>query len=266
MTGSMPVNQIRAGKNSSGITLLELMVALFICSLLFVLLFAVYGSFVKVSNFQKSSLDLETQFMHAVRVIEKDVRLAGFGIPGNGLYPINGGAQNFRLVVLSNEDNKKTALFEDAHNGDSDIKVQNADGIAANQWAYMVQQTDVAYYAIDRVGLHSGSDTVFLKDSLIHITWNKSSTQVYFAKGIRYGVELKDGKKNLIRASLMNSIPVGSSIDSFIVCPKDKAGADLGGDYAPAKILGITIGGHVGAAGKTFAATKSFDVDLKNSN
>jgi type II secretory pathway pseudopilin PulG len=259
------VNKIRAGKNVSGMTLVEAMIAIFICSLLFVLLLSVYGSFVKMSNFQKSSSDLETQFMLVIRVIEKDIHLAGFGIPGNGLHPKNIGADTFRLVVLANEDNAQTTLFQEAGIGDPNIKVKNAQGISANQWVCLVKGPNIASYAIGRVGLQSGSDTIVFKDSLVHTVWKKDSTQVYFAKGIQYGVEMKNRKKSLVRTSLINAIPVGASIDTFIVCPKDKAGADLGGNYAPAKILGITLGGHVGAAGKTIAVTKSFDVDLRNS-
>jgi type II secretory pathway pseudopilin PulG len=265
MTVRTYVSKKRGRKGRSGMTLVELMIALFICSLLIILLLTVYGSFVKMSRFQSSSTDLENQFMLTSRVMEKDMRLAGFGLPGNGLYPKNIGAQNFYLAVLSNEDNKQTALFKDAQIGESTVTVVNTAGISANQWVGLVRDSTVVFYRITRVGLKSGSDTVVFKDSLIHVLWKKDSTQVYFAKGVQYDVEIKNGKKSLVRTSLTNATAIGEAVDSFAVCPKNRAGADLGADYSQAKVLGITLGGHVGAAGKTVAVTKSFDVDLRNS-
>ncbi len=265
MSARVFVNTTRFRKNVSGMTLVEIMIALFICSLLFALLFAVYGSFLKVSKFQKSSSDLETQCMLAIRVIEKDVRLAGFGIPGNGLYPYNSGTQNFRFVLMSNEDNARTTLCQDTKIGDSDIKVKNAAGIVADQWVCLVQSSAPVFYAIARVGSRSGSDTVFLKDSTINTVLSKDSTQVYFAKSVQYTIKTENKVKSLVRTSFTNSITIGAAIDTFTVCPKDKAGADLGGNYTQAKMLGITLGGHVGPEGKSIAVTKSFDVDLRNS-
>ncbi len=246
-------------------TLVEAMVALFICSLLLLLLMTVYGSFVKMSRFQSSSADMENQFMLSGRVMEKDVRLAGYGIPGNGLYLQNVGSPNFSLIVLSNEDDARAPLEHDAPIGASRVTVTSAAGITANQWACLVQGAAGAFYKIGRIALHSGSDTVVFADSLLHDAWQKDLAQVYFAKGVHYSIQPINGKRSLVRTSLLNASPIGESVDTFFVVPKDKSGADLGGNYAHAQVLGITLGGHVGAAGKFVSVTKSFDVDLRNS-
>jgi hypothetical protein len=258
------VNRIHGGNNRPGMTLVEAMIALVICSLLFILLLSVYGSFVKMSRFQSSAADLENQFMLTSRVMEKDVRLAGFGIPGNGLYLQNVGTQNFSLVVLSDENDAKATLIADAQIGDSRIIVNTVTGTSANQWVCLVQGPSIAFDKISRIGSHAGSDTLLLGDSTVHALWEKNSTQVYFAQGVQYAIEIKNGKNCLVRTSFMNASPIGEAIDTFFVVPKDKAGADLGADYPHAKALGITLGGRVGAAGKFVSVTKSFDVDIRN--
>ena len=247
-------------------TLVEAMIALFICSLMFILLLTVYGSFLKMSRFQSSSSDMENQFMLSSRVMEKDIRLAGFGIPGNGLYLQNVGAAKFSLVILSDEDYASTMLVENAQSGASGIIVKSSAGVVANQWVCLAQGANIAFYKIGRIGSYAGGDTMMFADSVLHAVWQKDLAQVYFAKGIHYSIQIKNGKKSLVRTSLVTASPIGESIDTFFVVSKDKAGADLGLNYSQAKSLGITLGGHVGAAGKYVAITKSFDVDLRNSN
>ena len=255
----------RREPSPAGLTILELMTALFICSLLFIFLITAYGSFLKISNFQKSSTDLENQFMLITQVIEKDVRLAGFNLPGNGLYVKNAGAPDFYFVALSNEAGARTTLASDAQNGDPNVKVTTASATAANQWVSLRQGSTIALYQICRVGLCTGSDTIVLADSTCHRVWSKDSTQVYFAKGARYGIETRSGKRCLVRTSLTASSQIGSSIDTLLASPKDISGADLGANYSQAKILGITLGGKVGPAGKVIRVMKSFDVELRNS-
>jgi hypothetical protein len=261
--GCVSANQ-RRKRNLPGITLVELMVALFIYSLLFIFLLTTYGAFVKMSNFQQACMDLENQFMLFTRVIEKDVRLAGFNIPGNGLYAKNIGMPDFYFVALSNEENLHTLLSGSAQIGETGIKVTNASGTGANQWICLSQGSTIGLYRISRVGLNPGADTVVLGDSMCTILWKKDSTHVCFAKGIQYGVRLWQGEKKLIRTSMAHSSPIGPSVDSLSVCPKNRAGADLGNDFSQAKILGITLGGKVGPVGKAIVMTKSFDVELRN--
>jgi hypothetical protein len=258
------VDKKRGKRSGAGFTLMEAMVALVICTFLFMLLLTIFGSFQKISKFQQSSAELESQFLLSSQIIEKDIRLAGFGIPGNGLYPRNFGTGDFSLVVLSNVENVQTTLSQDAGSGGGEITVKSSAGISGQSWVCLCRDSTVRFYQIGRVGLHCGSDTVVLKDSTLTKSWNQDSVRVYFAKGVEYGVTLINGKRTLVRTAPTSSIAIGASIDSFAVCQKTPASSTVG-DFSRTKTLGITIGGRVGQAGRSVAVTRSFDVEIRNS-
>jgi hypothetical protein len=226
---------------------MEAVVALAICTLLFMLLLAVFGSFQKMSNFQQSGAELESQLLLGSQIIEKDLRHAGFGIPGNGLFLRNYGARDFSLAVLSNEENAQTTLSRDAGSG-----------------VCLCRDSTVRYYPIGRVGRCNGADTVVLEDAALTDSWGQDPSRVYFAKGIEYGVKPANGKNVLVRTAPATSIVLGAAIDSFAVRQKIPA-AGVTGDFSRTRTLRVTIGGRVGPAGKRVAVTRTFDVEIRNS-
>lgn len=251
----------------AGITMIEVAIATFISSIVFCSVLTMYGSFIRMTQFQESETELQQQFMQAYHILERDIRFSGYNLPGNGLHPFITSTGNLSFVMLSNETNQNTRLSADAQIGDLTVIVDDCHGVLAKQWICLMHDSMFAYYQIASVGLHqSGTnpDTVRLQDSTISQTWNHLSTTICFATGIHYSVEGSGSRLHLVRHSLKNDIQVGTSIDSICFVPKDSTGTIISSNYSKARTLLITLVSHLKSAAPNTPFVKSFDVNVRN--
>jgi prepilin-type N-terminal cleavage/methylation domain-containing protein len=250
----------------AGFTLVETMVAAAISSILLMVLMYGYNAYIRMTAMQESQAKLQQQLMQVRNIIEKDIRMSGFNLPGNGLFPMNYGSGDFKLVFLRNENNNTTGLENSAVPGDSLLYVTNVNSATSQQWVCLQQGSAIAYYQIAKISIHSGltCDTVKLKDSTISVTWDKSVTKVYFAKAVYYNRTVINALYTLVRYASDGVQAIGPSIDSISFLPKDDSG-DLPGNVFPqAKILGITLGGSFKTSNAQSRLFKTFDALIRN--
>ena len=255
-------------RNSEGFTVVETIVAVFISSILFCFALFVYNSYARMTHTQESQASLQQQLMLVRGIMEKDVHMSGFNLPGNGVLPINYGLSDFKLVFLRNEYNKNTTLYSDANSGDSILFVNDAQGVSAKQWMCLANNSDtICYHQISYVGLDasSGCDTIKL-NSIISASWDKSATKVHFAKGVYYDLPSSYGGagKHLTRHSFEGDMPIGPLIDSIDYIPKDSSGVLTGNGYAQAQSIQITLGGCLKTSAANSRLVKTFDALIRN--
>jgi type II secretory pathway pseudopilin PulG len=257
--------KLRCVSSQKGITLIELVVAISLSSILVFTLLGMYGSVVRGTDIQESQSEMQDQFMSAYRLLEKDMRMAGYNLPGNGLVPLLNSNGKTSLVMLRNDADKSARLSVTANAGDSKLLVDNCMGVMANQWVCLAKDSIFSYYRISHVCLHSvtGFDTVQLLDSTISTTWAQY-TKVYFANEIKYSVDSVDGKWSLVRHSIVNDCIIGQSIDSVYFTPEDSSSSETGTDFSKAHYIGITLVSHLKRATQKPLAINSFEVKLRN--
>jgi hypothetical protein len=240
--------------------------AVFISMVLLMLVLFVYSSYAKMTHAQGAQSNMQQQLMFARRLIEKDVRMSGLNLPGNGLLRLNYGSAQLKLVFLRNENNKNTGLMIDAHIGDSLLMVKDAHGVSVKQWVCLARDSSVVYYQIARIGLSGapGCDTLKLADSTVSAVWNKSVTQVRFAKGIFYDLTHASPTWCLMRHASDGDQAIGSSIDSISYTPKDSSGVSTGNNFARAKIIEITLAGRSPDSPVNFRVIKTFEAMIRN--
>jgi prepilin-type N-terminal cleavage/methylation domain-containing protein len=248
-----------------GITLIELLVTISLSSILFLALMGTFEGVVHGTDIQTMQSDMQEQFMSAYRLLEKDIRMSGYNLPGNGLVPLLNSNGKTSLVMLRNDADKSARLSVAANAGDSKLLVDNGMGVMINQWVCLAKDSSFSYYQVGRVSLHSGEgfDTVELADSTISTTWAQN-TKVYFANEVKYSIDSLNGKWCLVRHSIINDCIVGPSIDSVSFTPQDSMSADVGNDFSKAHYVGITLASHFKRATQNPLTVNSFDVKLRN--
>jgi hypothetical protein len=243
-----------------------MIIAIALSSVLFLVLMTTYASVVSVTNVQSSQTELQNQFLSVYRVMEKDVRMSGFNLPGNGLSSFVDTKGKSSMIILRNDDNRSGKLSIAANIGDTRLYVDNSQGAAPGQWVYMNNGVSVSSYQIKRIGAHSGvaPDTVELSDSTLSQSWPQL-TSIYFANGIKYCIDSVAGKWCLERHSNAGRIMVGPSIDSVSFIAKDSLGVALGNNFCKAQLVSITLASHFKRAAKDPCTANTFDVKLRNS-
>ncbi len=252
-------------KGRSGATIMETVVAISVSTILFLFVMMGYSSFVKMAGMQKKDTLVQNELMDAYRFLEKDIRMSGFNVPGNGICPTITAGANDELELLNNEKETVTPLSVAAHAGDSFVVVEDYKGTLPNQWICLKQNAAIEYYQLKAVGIGSGAipDTLRLKNKTISATWDIAKTRVYFAKGIRWTVETASGPDSLVRETLANSLGF-KSLDSIKITVADASGAVLSANFTRGASLEIRLVGHNASVPQGHFCTKSFGVKLRN--
>ncbi len=250
----------------AGFTIVETLVAVVISSILFMAVLFVYNAYARMTHIQESQAQLQQQFMQVRRLIEKDIRMSGFNLPGNGLFPVNYGSSDFRLVFLRNDNQNTTVLANNAAVGDTAIIVKDIHGATSKQWVCLERGAAVVYYQIAGISVHSGLsyDTVKLKDSTLSVSWDTASTKVHFAKGVYYFPTNINAVRSMVRHTSDGNQAIGPSIDSICYEPKDGSGVLTGNVFPQAQILQITLGGYLKFSASKSRMFKTFDALIRN--
>jgi prepilin-type N-terminal cleavage/methylation domain-containing protein len=253
-------------RTSAGFTIVETLVAVAISSILFMFALIVYNAYARMTHAQESQAELQQQFMLVRRLIEKDIHMSGLNLPGNGLFPMNYGSGDFKLVFLRDENKNTTILENNAVVGDSLLCVKSVNNASSKQWVCLERSGALAYYLIARIGVHSGlaCDTVKLQDSVVSINWDKSATTVYFAKGVYYTITNVNAVRSMMRCASDGDQAIGPFIDSIGYEPKDASGILTGNVFPQAQSLQITLGGGLNFSVAKSRMFKTFDALIRN--
>jgi hypothetical protein len=254
----------------AGFTVIETLLAVFISTILFMAVLFVYDAYAKMTHSQGVQADTQEQLMLVRHLMEKDIHLAGYNLPGNGIYVANPGALDPTPIFLSNQDNKQTQLYGDAEIGNTKLLVNDANGATSRQWVCLSKDTMIGYKPISRIGMRQGGaaacDTIFLKSTYMFRHWDHALTQVVFARAVQYTLENKDGSRQLVRHDAVGDQPIGPAIDSLSYVPKDTSGALSWNNYPKIQILQITLAAPCpgSASAANARLLKTFDTMLRN--
>lgn len=228
--------------NQSGMTIMDLITGMVVGSIVITGAFQMQGAFVKNNVAVKSESILYEQLARANQILEKDIRMAGYNLPGNGMIPDLSVANENVLKIFINENNLHTTLADDASSGAVKIKITSDAGVSVGQWICLSDgDDDIAYYEISHVGHNElGTDTVTITTSLDD-TWGAAGTQVYFADAYTYSLELDGATMALVRRTYNRAYAISSDIDAINVIPKDSEGTPLTNDFDDARSISVQL-------------------------
>ncbi len=244
--------------NCQGLTLIELLVAVAIAGILGTGVFRLFRSFTKQNAYQSRINEVQNQILTAVQLLEKDFRMSGFGVPGNGVVPVLTSG-NDSIAIFVNREQLSTTLVGNTTSGTTSISVAKASGIRPDRWICL-RRSDTTFYrkiaGIDSSGPHK----ISFSQPLTGVFPNGSG--VFIASRIEYFVDASTFA--FVRKEGSHVFPIGSAIDTFGVVARSATGAALTANFGQTRILNITVGGRVKNQDKVFPILQTTDINIRN--
>ncbi|MBN1575678.1 MAG: hypothetical protein JW913_03950 [Chitinispirillaceae bacterium] len=252
--------------NTAGTSLIELVIALFITSIVTIGAYQAYQFFTISSTREKQKAELQRDIITVSNIIERDIRMAGCGLPGNGVSTHLVDEENDHLSCYSNEQRLETTLTTTADPAHTKIIVADAAGFVVNGYVCLADPPDTCYRRITRIGIYAGGeDTLVLSRAIYYGPFDYTTTHVYPATKFSY--KLTGSPTPSIQRLKNNApLPLGGKLDSIIVILKNAAGNPVGASVGDAAVVMVVVGGHIGNGGNRVFLADSTEVNIRNVN
>jgi hypothetical protein len=253
-------------KNISGTTILELIIAMFIGSLVIAGGYRFYRSFNETTTREKLKAELQQDITMVSNLIERDIRMAGCGLPGNGVTAVLADNASDQLSLFINENRRETTLTAVVQPAHTTIYIADATGFVADGWVCLARPaTDTIYRRIVSISNNGSSpETLVMDEAATSGPFDIATTRVFPATRVRYNVsgsplQLQRGKNGV-------TVPVGGKLDSINIVPKNGAKVPVVCPIDNASILTVVIGRHIGNGGNRFFMADSTEINMRNIN
>ncbi len=248
----------------SGLTALELVIAVSLSAVVVSSAYKVHLNFSKAASRENDKALLQRDLMSVCDMMEKDIRMAGLGLPGNGIDLRLSDTSSDELTLFVNKNQLRTRLVENASFSDTRILVESAGNAAWGKWV-CVEGGSIIFREISRIALSlsSNPDTIHLTTPLNAGPFSAASN-VYSADRISYYIKSAD-ERVLYRKFNSKESGISMIIDSLAVIPKDNKGTSLSSGTA-AQVISAVIGGYIGQGNDLVFLAESTEVNIRNVN
>jgi Tfp pilus assembly protein PilE len=249
--------------NIRGISLVEMSIAMLVGSLVISAAFQTHRYISRSADRENTKALLQRDICTISQFIEKDIRMAGLGLPGNGIEPQIAANSNHELSIYMNENRKISTLSSCASPSDLSLIIQDASGMNSSGWICISGAAGTVYKEILGIGNSpTGPDTIYLGEQLGAGPFTVNSN-VYFAKRIHYSV-VKFPRTAFLRRVNGLETPLSAIIDSVKITLRDSLGNNVNNSSASAAYLSVMFGGRVGSGNNTSFVAESTEVNIRN--
>lgn len=231
--------------NQNGKSLVDLIVGITVGAIIVAGAFQLHNVFIKGNKAVKNESVLQEHLARANQVLEKDIRMAGFNVPGNGLVVDQSvtGAHVLRLLI--NEENYITTLSVAAAPTDVKLFVADASDASVGMWVALYEDDDIAYYEISHVGIRvGGPDTITVFNALTD-DWAAGDTEIYIATCYKYSLEMSGSVKSLVRRTYSDSYTISEEIDGMTVTAKEADGTPVTVNFLDARSVSVQLDSQI---------------------
>ncbi len=248
----------------SGLTALELTIAVTLGAVVISAAYKAQISFSKAASRENDKALLQRDLMHVCDILERDIRMAGLGLPGNGIEPVLSDTASDKLVIFINKDNIRRNLTADISVTDAKILVNNTGSLKWGGWVCLEGST-IVFKEISRIGECFGTnpDTIYLNGPINAGPFTVATTVAHSADRIVYCI--KNGtENNLIRGLNKKDVMISTNIDSLSIIPKTNNGIPLSSGNN-ARVITAILGGYIGKGANRNFIAESTEVNIRNS-
>ncbi len=250
----------------AGTTLVELIMVLTVSSIITMTGYKAYNFFNRSTAREKQKAELQQDIITVSSIIEKDIRMAGCGLPGNGVDAVLSDTSSDQLSLFINENRRETALADTANPQDRAVIIGDATDFRAGGWVCLSSSgTDTLYREIKRIGeANPGADTLELFQTVGSANPLYGGTKVFPASKITYTVA-SDSVFELKRLRNGKTLSLGRKLDSLHIVGKTFDGTPIaGGSLSDAQVMMIVLGGYVGTGQNRVFLADSTEINLRN--
>jgi len=251
--------------NELGASLVELAAAMLIGSIILTTAYQANRYFSQGASREKDKSLFQQDIINISEMLERDVRIAGYGVPGSGVLIANVSSTCDSLIMFVNDPPQQTRLAVTANPADSILYVLDATGVRAGQWVCCKGSGDTLFMRIINVGMSiPGPDTLYLPGPSGAGPFDVSQTDVYCISRVCYTIESDGSVQKLYRKKNGSSAGVSSRINSFKVTAKDANGNALSAPYDSMRTLSVSLGGYIGKGTSSTLQIQNVEVALRN--
>lgn len=246
----------------NGTSMMELVIALFISSIVITGVFRIARSVFVSADREKQKAEMLRDIMTVSNVIERDIRMAGCGLPGNGMRATINPGQNDYLMMFANEQRLQSTLTGSATWSTDELYVTDATGFREDDWVCL-EGTDTIYREIQSITLYSSNPDIIKLSTPVGVAVNfPVGTKIYAASRIVYEV-VSNPEPMLRRKKNDMTIELGAKLQKISVIPK-KASGNVVLLARDADVLTVVLGGYIGKDGNRFLLADSTEVNVRN--
>ncbi len=244
-------------RNQGGVTIVELVVTLLIASLVIIGVYEIQQDVSVKADRESNKALLQKDITTAAQLIEKDIRSAGFGVPGNGIALTNDSSGNSQLQILVNFDNAKARLTSAIAAASTKVPVVKPSGVVAGMWVCVPSGS--SYNFVKVIEKKTGTaDTLVLQNSAGAAL--PSGTVLGCARGMKYYT----ANGSLFKENNSSISPVCGNITKLQFAAIDSSGAVLAGPVTSAVSIRVTLGGSVGKGKAIYSTEETTQVYIRN--
>lgn len=253
-------------QNKDGTTLLELIFGILISTIIIFGVYRAWRYFDVSTNREKYKAELQQDIISVANIIERDIRMAGCGLPGNGVAVDLNPTANDKIELYTNESGASTVLTQIAQPVHTEIKVKDASIFTVGGAVLITSSDTTIYRTIQHTGLCSTCDDTIVVTEQLNTTqpFLAGLSSAYPARKIKYEISTAGTGVSLIRTRNGASMRLGSKLDSIEVKPKDDNNNILTGSGKNASVITIVMGGYVGSGSSQVFLAESTDVNIRN--
>ncbi|MFP4242209.1 MAG: prepilin-type N-terminal cleavage/methylation domain-containing protein [Chitinispirillaceae bacterium] len=247
----------RSVLNNKGMTLVELLVAAVLLSLVLIGVYRIQRDVSKKADRESNKAVLHKDITTAAQLMEKDIRSAGYGIPGNGI-GITEQSGNDQLAILVNPDKKKVTVASDVNATDTRIVLESSSGVNGGDWVDLYSGTD--HQVVKVLELRKGlADTLVLDGSAgLDVA---AGSYIGRAEQMRYFIGDDGG---LYKNKKGKNVLLSENINTLDCAAFDKDGTELGGSLSYAVSVRFTLSGSVGEGKAAYQSQENTQVYMRN--
>lgn len=256
-------SKVKLFKNKNGYTLVELLVVALITSIILTGTLKVYVYLTRNNSALKTSLQVQQDLNLACRFIEKDIQMAGYKVPGNGIVSNTSVSEDQKIHIFSNKKGISTDLSFDVYKGDKILKVNEAIGADKSMWICLSSENNTVYYPIKNIKLSSSKPDTVILDTLLEFDWKSEKTTIHFVEHVFYQIENTSNGRSLTRNSITSKFITGNHISQIDIKCLDlnKIKTNIDSD---ARNIAITLGAPCSDAHGNRVITEKILVNIRN--
>ncbi|MBD3346308.1 MAG: prepilin-type N-terminal cleavage/methylation domain-containing protein [Chitinivibrionales bacterium] len=226
--------------SDKGFTLIELMVTIVIATIVGLALTNLYRGFAEQNKQQRRIAEVRSQLTRVSELIERDIRMAGYGLAGTGIRPTLGDPDD-EILIFRDDSKGETALASAPASGGTCIHVEDPASITSDQWLCLMG-ADTLYRQVADIALSLTSCNIPVTEPLPAGHGFAIGDKVLLVTGIQYSIGTDGGVNSLIRNQNGKEIEI-PSISILEIAIKNSEGNEITANFENARSLFFRVGG-----------------------
>lgn len=250
-----------------GTTLIELSIAMLIMSLVISGAYQAYRYISRSTERENAKALIQKDIITVSQKMCRDIRMAGLGLPGNGVQFTLSDDSSDRIEIFQNSSKAKSKLSEDISYSNTKIMVEDCSIANDAGWVCIAgANLDTIYRRIQGFGNCTSGlpDTVYLADSVKLGVFTTASTEIYYCNRMAFYIKRDGATKQLIAQRNTMAYPIGQKIDTLEIKPLNSAGAALTSGFEKTQTVAFTVGGYVGKGANRNLVSEGTQVNIRN--